>query len=99
MAWTYILECGDGSYYVGSTRDLDLRMTQHYAGLGSAYTRRRMPVTLVWAHEWTDIDDAYAFEKKVQGWGRAKREALIAGEFDRLSALSKKRNWSRGHSD
>ncbi|WP_446666777.1 GIY-YIG nuclease family protein [Flexivirga sp. B27] len=99
MAWTYILRCGDGSYYVGSARNLEHRMTQHYTGLGSAYTRGRMPVTLVWAQEFADIGDAYAFEKKIQGWSRAKREALIAGEFDRLPALSKKRSWEREQRD
>lgn len=95
MAWTYILQCGDGSYYVGSTRDLDFRMMQHAAGEGGDYTRKRLPVQLVWAQEAEHIGIAYELEKKVQGWSRAKREALIAGRFDLLPSLSKKRNWNR----
>jgi putative endonuclease len=91
MIATYILVCGDGTYYVGSTRDLDLRMEQHHSGLGSAYTGKRMPVRLVWYRETDRIDDAYALEKKIQGWSRAKRQALIEGRFDDLPALSKKR--------
>ncbi|MBB2890117.1 GIY-YIG nuclease family protein [Flexivirga oryzae] len=91
MAWTYILRCNDGTYYVGSTRDLDLRMTQHYSGLGSAYTKRRMPVELVWCLESSDIQTAYALERKLHGWSHAKREALIDGRFELSPGLAKKR--------
>jgi putative endonuclease len=66
-------------------------MTQHYSGQGSKYTSQRMPVELVFAGEFDRIADAYAFERQVQGWSRAKREALIAGQFNRLPGLSKKR--------
>jgi putative endonuclease len=63
--------------------------------MGSEYTAKRLPVELVWAAEFDRIDDAYALEKRIQGWSRAKREALIAGRFDALSALSKKSNFAR----
>ncbi|GGB22650.1 hypothetical protein GCM10011492_10570 [Flexivirga endophytica] len=99
MPWTYILRCGDGSYYVGSTKDLDLRMAQHATGAGGDYTRKRLPVELVWSREAEHIREAYELEKKVQGWSRAKREALIAGRFDLLPGLSKKRNWKRSTRD
>jgi putative endonuclease len=65
-------------------------MTQHYSGQGSKYTSKRMPVELVFAAEFDRIADAYAFEKQVQGWSRAKREALIASDFNKLSELSHK---------
>jgi len=91
MPWTYILRCGDDSYYVGSTRNLEHRMWQHSTGAGSKYTAARMPVTLVFAQEFDNIGDAYLFEKRVQGWSRAKREALIRGEFESLPELSKSR--------
>ncbi|AYF97827.1 GIY-YIG nuclease family protein [Protaetiibacter intestinalis] len=96
MIAMYILRCADGSYYVGSARDLDARMLQHAAGVGSRYTSRRMPVALVYVHECTNIGDAYAAEKRVQGWSRAKREALIRGETRLLPALSRKRFPKRG---
>jgi predicted GIY-YIG superfamily endonuclease len=93
MAWTYIVECADGSYYVGSTVDLDGRIWQHnFSDDGAAYTRARRPVRLVWAADFERIDDAFSFEKRVQGWGRAKREALIRGDYDALPGLSR-----RGH--
>ena len=96
MAWTYILECSDNSYYVGSTVDLDHRVAQHNAGEGAKYTRRRTPVKLVWCTQVPSIREAYLFEKQVQGWGRAKREALINGNFDLLPDLAS-RSWSARH--
>ncbi len=86
MPYVYILECIDGSFYVGSTNDLDTRMEQHGAGRGSRYTACRMPVTLVWAQE---CDNAYELEKKIQNWSRAKRSALIRGDFKALPGLSR----------
>jgi putative endonuclease len=88
MAFVYILECSDSSYYVGSTRDLEKRFAEHASGLGAAYTRRRLPVKLVFAEEYERIDDAYFREKQIQGWSRAKREALIRRAFDELPTLS-----------
>jgi putative endonuclease len=89
MAWMYILKCADGSYYVGSTRDLDLRMSQHQSGKGSRYTSGRLPVELVYGEEYDRIADAYAREKQVQNWSRAKREALINGNSEALAPLAK----------
>jgi putative endonuclease len=93
MSYVYILHCADGSYYVGSTRSLERRVWEHEVGLGSAYTRRpgRRPVTLVWSAECEHIGAAFALEKQIQGWSRAKREALIRGDFDALPGLAKKR--------
>ena len=90
MAWTYILECADGSLYVGSTTDLERRVSEHNLGLGAAYTRlrRRRPVRLAWAGAFARIEDAFLFEKQVQGWSRAKRVALIEGRFEDLPGLA-----------
>ena len=93
MAWAYMLECSDGTYYVGSTVDLERRVGQHNAGEGAAYTRHRRPVRLVWAAEFQRIDEAFAFEKRVQGWSRRKRRALIEGRWDALPELAS-RSWA-----
>ena len=93
MPWTYILECADGSYYVGSTWDLERRVAAHDEGLGAAYTRKRRPVRLVWAAEFERISDAFMFEKQVQGWGRQKRQALIEGRYHDLAGLAS-RSWA-----
>ena len=93
MAWTYLLECADGSYYVGSTVDLDRRLAEHQNGEGASYTRRagRRPVRLVWSAQFDRIEDAFLYERRIHGWRRAKREALIAGEFELLPELSSRR--------
>ena len=92
MPWTYILRCADDSYYVGSTVDLDRRLWEHQQGLAAAYTRRpgRQPVTLAWSAHFDRADDAFFYEKKLQGWSRVKREALIEGRVDLLHVLAKR---------
>ena len=90
MAWMYILECSDGTYYVGSTKDLEYRLSEHQAGKGARYTSRRLPVKLVYSEEFERVVDAYTREKQVQNWSRAKREALIHGKPGALPKLAKK---------
>ena len=93
MPFMYILACADGSFYVGSTWDLERRLAQHNsANQGAVYTRRRRPVRLVYFEESDRIDEAYAREKQIQGWGRAKRIALIEGRNDDLPGLSRPQN-------
>jgi putative endonuclease len=90
-AWLYILRCADGSYYVGTTRKaLEERLGEHNAGLYDGYTARRRPVTLVFAQHFDTITDAIAAERQVKGWSRAKKEALIAGNWERAE-LAKRR--------
>lgn len=91
MAWMYILECSDGSYYVGSTKDLERRLWEHQSGLGAKYTSRRLSVKLAYSEEYERVADAFAREKQVQNWSRAKREALINGEYDNLPPLANKK--------
>ena len=94
MAWTYILECADGSFYVGSTVDLERRVSEHNLGEGAAYTRprHRRPVRLAWAAEFSRKDDAFAYEKQIQNWSRAKRIALIEGRLGDLPGLARGRS-------
>ena len=92
-AWLYILRCADGSYYTGTTcAELEKRIAEHQAGYFGGYTsKRRRPVTLVYSEYFDRIVDAIAAERKVKGWLRAKKEALIANDFDRLQKLSQRR--------
>jgi putative endonuclease len=93
MAWVYILECRDGSFYVGSTTDLERRLSEHNEGIGADYTRRRRPVRLRWSASYDRVEDAYLMEKRLQTWGRAKRQALIDGDVGLLSSLAS-RSWA-----
>src|SRR5699024_5367315 len=90
--WMYILECSDGSYYTGSTNDLERRLAQHQAGKGANHTKKRLPVKLVYYEEFQRVDKAYYREKQVQGWSRKKKEALIQGMPEKLHELAKCRN-------
>jgi putative endonuclease len=83
-----ILQCSDGSYYTGSTNDLELRIAQHQSGIGSRHTNLRLPVELVYVEEFERVDEAFEREKQVQGWRREKKQALIRGEFERLVELA-----------
>ena len=85
-----MLRCSDGSLYVGRTTSLHSREFQHQLGMGASYTRKRLPVELVWHEEYERISEAFAREKQVQGWSRAKRLAIIAGDYEGLPALSRK---------
>ena len=88
--YMYILECSDGSYYTGSTKDIERRLKQHQSGEGANYTAWRLPVKLIYYEEFDRIDYAFYREKQVQGWSRKKKEALMKGESELISDLSKK---------
>ncbi len=75
-----MLRCADNSYYVGHTDDLELALTQHRDGSRDEYTARRLPVEVAWSAPFADRDAAFAAERRLKGWSRAKREALIAGD-------------------
>jgi putative endonuclease len=97
MGHTYILRCADGTFYVGSTIDLGVRIEQHNAGMGSAYTRRRLPVTLVWSEAFDRIDEAFAWEKRIQGWSHGKRAAFIDGGLDAVLGWSARARTASRH--
>jgi putative endonuclease len=87
--YMYILECGNGTYYTGSTNDLDRRLAQHQNGEGTNFTKKHLPIKLVYFEEYQRIDEAFYREKQVQGWSKKKKEALINGQFDKLTDLSR----------
>lgn len=83
-SWVYILECADFSLYTGSTINLIKRIQQHKAGYGANHTKTRLPVTLVYFECFKGIYRAFIREKQIQGWSRAKKQALIEGNRHRL---------------
>jgi putative endonuclease len=86
----YILECSDGSYYTGSTKDLERRLWEHQNMQGANYTKKRLPVKLVYYEEYARIDEAFYREKQVQSWSKRKKEALVKGQPDLLPPFAKK---------
>ena len=89
-AYVYILLCADGSYYTGSTTNLDIRLAQHFSGEGANYTQKHRPIKLLYFEEFSDISKAFDREKQIQGWSRRKKEALIQERFEEIPNLSKK---------
>lgn len=90
--YTYILECSDGSYYTGSTVNMELRLGQHQNGKGSNHTKKRLPVKLVYFEVHDRIDKAFYREKQIQGWSRKKKEALIQNNTNKLHKLAECKN-------
>jgi putative endonuclease len=88
----YILRCSDGSYYTGLTKqEIEARLWEHNAGTYDGYTKKRRPVELVFTETYDRIIDAIARERQIKGWSRAKKEAAIALDYERLPELSRNR--------
>ena len=77
MAWLYILECADGTYYTGWTTDPERRLRQHNAGHGARYTKSRCPVKLVYMEPQPDRSTAQKREFQIKKLSRAQKEVLI----------------------
>ncbi len=92
-ASVHMLLCADGSYYAGLTRkEVETRVSEHNLGINADYTTRRRPVKLVWSERFDLLTDAIATERRIKGWSRAKKEALIRGDYEALPALAARRN-------
>ncbi|WP_310535002.1 GIY-YIG nuclease family protein [Novosphingobium sp.] len=89
--YAYLLRCSDGSYYAGHTDNLEQRVEQHQSGALGGYTATRRPVGLVWSEWFQTRDDAFLAEQRIKGWSRAKKEALIAGDWERVQMLARNR--------
>ena len=94
IGYMYILECADGSYYTGSTKDLERRLSEHQNSHGANYTKKRLPVKLVYVEEFSRIDEAFYREKQVQGWSHKKKKALIERDVDNLHKYAECKNKS-----
>ena len=88
--YMYILECADGSYYTGSTKNLQKRLWEHNNFLGANYTKKKHPSKQVYMEKFARIDEAFYREKQVQGWSHAKKKALIEKQGNELPVLAKK---------
>jgi len=89
MPFVYIVECSNGSFYTGSTRNLEKRIWEHNNGFPANFTRKRLPVKLVYSEQHESIAKAFMREKQIQGWSRKKKQALIEGKFEELLGLSR----------
>ena len=89
--WVYILRCADNSYYTGHTDNLEKRVMEHNRGEVECYTSTRRPVILVFSEEFSTRGDALACERRIKGWSRKKKEAMMRGDWAEVSRLACKR--------
>ena len=87
--WTYLLHCNGGYFYAGHTDDIDRRMAQHATSQVKGFVRDHWPAKLVWSAEFPTRYEALAMERRIKGWSRAKKMALIRSDWTKLSELAK----------
>jgi predicted GIY-YIG superfamily endonuclease len=87
--WAYILQCSDGRYYTGQTDNLEYRFAQHQAGGYCDFTSRRRPVRLTWSQEFPTRIEALEAERRIKPWSRAKKEALMRGDWAAVSYFAR----------
>ncbi len=87
-----MLKCSDGRYYVGHTDNLELRLSQHNSGAYRGYTLHRRPVELVWSDYFQTRYEALVVERQLKGWSRAKKAALVEGNWELISELARSRS-------
>lgn len=88
--YAYMLVCADNSYYVGHTDDLDARYVAHTEGMLPGYTLTRRPVQMVWHQMFETRQEAFATERQIKGWSRAKKRALVAGDWENVGRLGRR---------
>jgi putative endonuclease len=87
--FVYILQCSDNSYYTRVTNDIERRLWEHETCFyPNAYTSKRLPIKLVFWEKFYSPDHAIEFEKQIKGWSCKKKEAIIAGNWEKLKELS-----------
>ena len=89
--YLYIIKCNDGSYYVGHTDEIEKRISEHMLGSIPSYTSTRLPIELVFVQNFNSRTEAIDMERRIKKWSRKKKEALIEGNWKKISVLAKKK--------
>ena len=90
--WAYMLHCQGGTYYTGHTDNLERRVAGHQHGLVKGFTSDKLPAELVWSAEFPSRLEAISAERRIKGWSRLKKMALIRGDWDEISRLARKKD-------
>ncbi len=97
--WVYMLHCKGGVFYVGHSENLEARLHQHRHGLFKGFTSDKLPAELVWSEQFGTRLEALESERRIKGWSRAKKLALIRGDWVEISRLAKGRTVLRQAQD
>jgi predicted GIY-YIG superfamily endonuclease len=77
MYWrVYLLRCFDGSLSCGVTTDIESQLSEHNQGVGSRYTRTRLPVRLVWQSRELSKSEAFKEEYRIKRLSKVMKEAM-----------------------
>ncbi|MGL6174116.1 MAG: GIY-YIG nuclease family protein [Cellulosilyticaceae bacterium] len=87
MYYTYILECGDKTYYTGYTTNVERRIKTHNQGKGAKYTRCRLPVKLIYKEILETKSEAMKREYAIKQLSRKQKELLIQGQRERIGEV------------
>lgn len=85
--FVYILECADGSYYTGITRDLARRVSEHKSGKGARYTRIKGVRDLLWSMECAGRSEASKLEAKIKTFPKSEKRLLVL-DPDRSNSIA-----------
>ena len=89
MSWfVYILRCANQSYYVGHTSNPEARFLRHRNSEGAQHTATYPPESILYQEQFDSEAEAIRRENQLKRWTRAKKEALITGNTERLRSLS-----------
>ncbi len=87
--YVYIMTNRSGTLYTGMTNDLKRRLHEHKSKLIPGFTKKYNIDRLVWYERTSDVRAAIAFEKKIKGWLREKKVALIESKNPEWNDLGK----------
>jgi predicted GIY-YIG superfamily endonuclease len=90
--FVYILACEDGAFYTGMTDNLERRLKEHKSGQGGQFTKHKRINDLIYSENFKTQIEAEKREVQLKKWSRAKKEALIQGNLDKLKELSRSKD-------
>lgn len=77
MWFVYVLLCSDGSFYTGSTNNLEKRFLEHKNGKGGRYTRSHQPIKIIYTEKLPTKSEALKKEAQLKSWSRAKKITIL----------------------
>ena len=95
--YVYMVLCADGSLYTGHSDNLEARLAAHNDGRFRGYTFKRRPVKLIFHQTFGTRMEALSAERQIKGWSRAKKLALVQGDWEMVSRMSLRRRPQRAH--
>lgn len=75
--FVYIIQCDDGSFYTGYTKNLNHRIKMHMNGKGARYTKSHKPRKVVFIEKYESRSDALKRERSIKKKSHNQKQELI----------------------